>query len=217
MIFNQESIQQAQDIVWDMLKLGTAEIDASGQPIVIGQSPNGYPLYKFAIDPVNPSSISGPSQITQEQQLVAATRTYEFDFGSNAPPDTALLNNVRLGTNSTFAYYGVRILLGEGANVAARVYRSDGPTAADNTFYSGRFDIKYAQRTPVTEVPLRIFHEQGVNFTGYQGFQFIRPFRTVQGSLDDHTLTIRLANIAALAITANLFMSVSLEGAIALS
>ncbi len=189
------AIQKAQRSCFDFLKKGF----------------KGPKDEEFTVDP---DKISLPAQMVQELSFVNTKESWKFEFGSKSPVGTATLGNITIGDNDIFAFYGIRILLGEGANQVSRVYRSRGPLSGDNSLYNMTATMKFESNEDVQNIDMNNFYEEG-DMHQYAGFTLINPIRVVSGRLGKMTFTISAQNsISALTLSSNMYISVRLIGAI---
>lgn len=204
MKYNQRAMQLAQRKAVSMLAEGTVDPNNPTKD-------NGEPNY--TIDPVPDYNISGPSVIRQELPYVVTNNIMTFDLSRNGAAATPVLNNIRLSDNDTFCFYAIQILLGQGANRNNRVYRSTGLTPDDNSLYNGNLSLTQESNTPINNVDMLEFFEQG-DFINGSGIVMINPLRVVTGSISILDVNINVGNISALTLTQDLFVRVSLIGAL---
>lgn len=170
------------------------------------------------IPPVQAKTISMDAILRQELAYVNTQTRYEFDFTSNAPRRTAALDNVRMGQNDIFGFYGIQVQLGYGANRVNRVYRSRGINAADESIYNANeWKVEFESSTPIFNLDPRFFKWVGQDPTTYDpwgGFQFIRGYRIVTGYLANFNVICDLPDLSGITLSSDLFISVTLHGAI---
>lgn len=163
---------------------------------------------------VKGSQITSPGKLVQELQLTNANNNYVFEFGQNAPVNSAQLNNITLGQNNVAAVYGLQVLLGYGANGNTRQYATSGININDNVIYNGIGQMNIESSTPVDKVDLRDF--QTTFFQGatvmetYAGLILINPIRFVSGQVSKFQFQMNLQSIAGVPVSANCFISVRL-------
>jgi len=174
---------------------------------------NGLLTPNTPIRPIPPKDITMSSWLVQEQAFLAAQNVYNFEFGSQAPPPTGVLNNFQMGDNDVVAIYGMVMEYGIGGATNNREYFTTGVTPADNSLYNGELFIQFENRQSTELVKTRAFR----NLEPYYddaGFVFINPVQILTGRLGTFRVTIELPPIAALVITANSFISMQLEVAL---
>lgn len=164
---------------------------------------------------VQPEKITIPAVLIQEKQLTTNTNILRFNFGTDKAAPTAALNNVNLGDNDIAMIYAVQFLIGEGANVNTRVYRSYGPSAQDNVIYKGQMSFQMEQNTLVDKVDMMNFRKEAGSFQDqYDGSAIINPMRIVTGRISKFDVIVTLPEISALVFTPNLFVSCRLHVAL---
>lgn len=207
MKFDQQALQRAQRHAYDTLIREGMNVQTSAGSKFI---PNPYR--------VKAENISISAQLIQEQAFVNTQNIFTFDFSQNAPPKTAVLNNVQLGANNVFVIYGLQLLLGEGASGNTRVYRSFGLTANDESIYNSTVSLKLEQSTLIDKMnglEFKDFENSPSNFWNQAGMTLINPQRILTGRLGVFEIDITLLNsIAGIVLTANTFLSMRLHGAL---
>lgn len=166
--------------------------------------------------PVPPANITSDAILRQELAWTVATQVYEFNFGSSqqtgAP--TAVLNNVLFGDNDLVSAYGVRVYFGLGALAVNRQYFTTGVAGDDDALYNGTLSVSVESTQPIEKMPMRDFRDE-LPFTEYAGLQLWNPQRSWSGQLSKIRVVVDLLNSpAALAFTANMFVSVEIHCAI---
>lgn len=190
------AIQNSQRFAFDML----------AQPVV---GPNKNVKNKYYTDPKN---ITVPAKLIQEQQLTNGTNVYTFDFSSQAPQPSAILNNILLGKNQVAAVYGIQFYLGVGSTASNRTYYTYGPLAADNIFYNGNTKIVYEQSSFIVNVSNDEYYKyDGINRDQDDGLVLIQPLRVISGELGINQVVVSLPSVSSLTFTSNLFMSCRLH------
>lgn len=162
---------------------------------------------------VNPDNISMEARLQQELPWVNTQNIFTFNFGTNAPAPTVVLNNVILGENNVFVMYGIEILFGEGVNPASRIYRSVNITVPDGALYNGDLSMKLESKTPVDKMKTMQFRDDGDFFQGC-GMALVNPYRIFTGRVATVQIIITLPTISGLVLTPNMVISTRLVGAL---
>lgn len=177
---------------------------------------------KMIADPgiVNPKSgkknawnVTSPAALRQEIAYAATTTQYNFQFAANAAPAaSATLNNVNMGENDIFWFGAVQVLYGLGATSNNRQYFSRGFTPSDDILYNSTMEITIESGTPVINVPMQWFREEG-EVPSLCGIVVIPQVRRLSGDMSNISFNINLGktsvNITGATLTANAFISVS--------
>ncbi len=165
-----------------------------------------------------PNKITMGAQIIQEIPFLATTGQYVFNFSATAPPTSPTAGNVLLGKTQVFSIYAVQLLIGQGANANNRIYRSRGVTANDDSIYNSTFQMKVETNTYIDDLNCHEFRDVATNaneFWAMAGMTLINPIRIVNGELGTFNCSINPLNpLAALVLTADLWLSLRLHGAL---
>ena len=160
---------------------------------------------------------TAPAMLIQELPWVNTTQTFTFDFSINGPNQLpGVNNNIKIGKNDIFAFYGLQLLFAGGTNSASFIYRSHGQLATDDAAYNSFIQIKTESSTFVDKMEGQYFRDQAANaneFYGDMGLQILNPVRIVSGELGVYQVSLNLKNpTAALVISANQVLSLRLHG-----
>jgi len=160
---------------------------------------------------VDPSQITMPAMLIQEQALTNGSNL-KFQFAaSNAPVATAVLNNMILNQNDVANMFAIQVLIGYGATRNIRQYYPYGLSNDDNVIYNGQFKMTFETNDLITNGDMNIFRSQnGTVLSQYDGAALINPQRIFTGRTSVVTLSIDPGDISALGFTANAFVSVRL-------
>lgn len=160
---------------------------------------------------VNPTSITIPACLIQEQALTTASNVLTFIYGTKSPIGTAALNNVILGDNDIAVVYGIQMLIGQGANVNTRIYRAYGPNVQDNVPYNGILSMQLESNVPVVNIDmLQARKEQGTDKDQFDGCFVINPLRIITGRISTFNIILTMPDVSTLVFTPNLFVSMRL-------
>lgn len=178
--------------------------------------PDGTVVANKYYTPENQITMS--AQLIQELPYTNAVDSFKFNFSATAPPTSPTLGNVTLGKTQVFAIYAVQLLIGQGATANNRIYRSRGITVDDDSIYNSTFQMKVETNTYIDDLNGHQFRDVGTNaneFWAEAGMTLINPIRVVNGELGTFNCSINLLNsISTLTLTANLFLSLRLHGAL---
>ena len=162
--------------------------------------------------------ITEPAFLIQEMPLTTANGVPVFQFGSNAPQQTPILNNIVLGENDVFNMFAIQLLIGYGATRNIRQYYSYGLSVSDNVVYNSQMQIKFETNDLITTIDTNSFRtENGTVQSQYDGAQLINPQRIFTGRNSRVNLSINLGDVAPLLFTPDAFISVRLWGALGAS
>lgn len=157
---------------------------------------------------VDEKDITVPAVLIQEQQLTTASKTYTFDFSSQAPQASATLNNQTLPKTSVAVIYGFQMLLGYGALVNTRSYQAFGSALADNVVYNGTTNVQFEQSTFVNQIDNLLYREQdGTTFRQWDGLVLVQPLRVLTGELGTNKIIMELPSVTGLVFSSNVFIS----------
>lgn len=160
---------------------------------------------------VNPTSITIPAALIQEQPLVNTSNIMTFVFGTKSPIGTPQLNNIILGDNDIAVVYGIQLLIGQGANVNTRVYRAYGPNVQDNAPYNGIISFQLESNLPVANIDaLQFRKEDGTTKDQFDGAAVINPQRIITGRISTFNVILTMPEVSSLTFTSNLFVSMRL-------
>jgi hypothetical protein len=160
---------------------------------------------------VNPASITIPAALIQELPLTTASNVMTFVFGTKSPIGTAALNNVILGDNDIAVIYGIQLLIGQGATVNTRIYRSYGPNTQDNVPYNGLISVQLESNVPMINVDtLQFRREHGTDKDQFDGAAVINPQRIITGRISTFNVILTMPDVSTLVFTPNLFVSMRL-------
>lgn len=208
MRYDQIAVREAQRLALDVITAETVKVKDDKGNIIDQDNPYW----------VNPLNVTMPMKLVQELPWVNSTQQFQFDFSITAPIQApGVNNNVILGQKNIFVGYGIQILFGDGANSANRIYRSFGNTPNDNSLYNSLISLRMEQSTLVDRVNGQDFRDVPnaiTEFNALDGMLLINPVRIVPGDLGIFSLIINVLNpIAALVMSANMFISARLVGA----
>lgn len=160
---------------------------------------------------VNPTSITIPAALIQEQPLTNVSNIYTFVFGTKSPIATPQLNNIILGDNDIALVYGIQLLIGQGANVNTRVYRAYGPNVQDNVVYNGILSMQLESNLPVANIDaLQFRRDHGTDKDQFDGAAVINPQRIITGRISTFNVVLTMPNVQPLVFTPDLFVSMRL-------
>ncbi len=197
------AIQNAQRFAYDRLASPTVKDKKTGRDV-----PN-----KFYVSPEN---ITCPAIISQEILFTNNNPTFKFDFSQNAPKATVNLDNILLGQNDIFCTYAMRMMIGYGATVDTRQYRTFGATVQDDTAYRGDIEVKYEIATLQAKIKSSLFRdENGTFFRQEDGIVLTNPLRILTGRLSIFQYTLVLqSTLSSLTLTPNMVIRMELHGAL---
>lgn len=157
---------------------------------------------------VDPKSVTEPATLIQELPLTNVTNLFVFHFGVKSPLGTNTLNNSVIGENDIAVVYGIQILIGQGALVTNRIYRSFGPGVQDNAIYNGEMKMQLESNIAVTKIDtLQFRKEDGTKRDQLDGAIVINPLRTITGRVSTFDIQIVAPDISATVFTPDLFLS----------
>jgi len=211
MRFDQSSIMEAQRRAFAALtspQKSTNKRGANGKLEKVLEMNKHYVPSKYC---------TAPAMLIQELAWVNTTPTFTFDFSINGPGQTpGTNNNIKIGKNDIFAFYGIQILFGTGTSSASFVYRAHGVLPADDSMYNSFVLIKTESSTYVDKMEGQYFRDNAANaneFYGDMGLQIINPVRIISGEVGTFQVVVQLKNpIAALVLSANTVISMRLHG-----
>lgn len=162
---------------------------------------------------VDPRYITEPATLVQELPIQnPAIQQYQFDFSINGPQQTpGTNNNVTIGKNNVFAFYGIQLLLGTpGLNSLGNLtsalmdYNSSGTFLGDFQVYNSILQLRIESALYVDKFNGLSFRDEyfgGSDKWNEQGLILINPLRVVTGELGTFQFALNLLNQTANIVT----------------